>query len=73
MKIKYLDLQSLRVETEEYRRRFAEKWHEVYGTDFYQETVRLERQAVRPSHAVLDRIDDYQLKIRHIKELIENE
>lgn len=72
MKIKYLDIQTLRVQTEEYRQRFAEKWHEVYGTDFCQETIRLERQSVRPTHAVIDRIEDYQFKIKHIKNLIEN-
>lgn len=57
----------------EYKRRFSEKWHEVYGTIFIQETLRLERQAQRPTHAVLDRIEDYQHKIKHIKKLIENE
>lgn len=67
-----IDIEHVRAESEAYRQSFMEKWSELYGTDFMQETLRVKRWIVmRPSHAAQDHIREYQQRIREIKKILE--
>lgn len=65
-----MTLSEVRAGLNSYRHRFAEKWKEVYKEDFEAETFRTKLYA---SYGIDSAIELYQNKIKHIKNLIENE
>lgn len=69
-----MTLSEIRADLSSYRHRFAEKYKEVYGEPFDHAVLRAKQMTkYKPSHAVQDFFEDYQNKIKHIKNLIENE
>lgn len=66
------DINTILADLREYRHRFAEKYEEVYGEPFDHAVLRAKQMTkYKPSHAVQDFFEDYQNKIKHIKDLIE--
>lgn len=68
------DIDKVRTDIQSYRRRFSEKWQDVYGYPFQHEVLRAKRWASSgKSHAAQDFLEKYQNRIRHIKNIIDNE
>lgn len=66
------DINTIRKQNAEYRRRFCAKWSEVYHEPFQHEVLRTKRWlSVGRSHAAQDFLETYQRKIQHIKSLLE--
>lgn len=69
-----MTLSEVRAGLNSYRHRFAEKYNEVYGEPFAHAVLRAKQMSkYKPSHAIQDFFEDYQYKIKHIKNLFENE
>lgn len=67
----HYDITQVRSDIQSYRRRFSEKWQEVYGYPFQHEVLRAKRMLQNwNSHEALDFAAEYQDRIRHIKSLI---
>lgn len=67
-----IDLQQIRKDMTAYRRRFAEKWQEVYGEPFEHAVLQAKQMSkYKPSHYTQDYFEEFQDRIRYIKSIIE--
>lgn len=66
------DIETIRRQDADFRRRFNEMFAEVYGHSLQHELLTAKRWATQPpSPESMEAIKAYQEKIRHIKNLIE--
>lgn len=66
------DIEAIRRQDAEYRRRFNDKFAEVYGHSLQHELLTAKRWAAQPpSQEAREAIIDYQNKIRNIKTMLD--